>query len=82
MLDFVTFDQRDESEQRIWDLSANATGHLFELPGGPLGLAFGAGTRDQRGSFDPDPVVEAGEGSDIPALPTSGRYNVDEICGR
>ena len=79
MLDFVAFDQRDKSEQRIWDLSANATGNLFELPGGPLQMALGAEHRDQRGSFDPDPVVVAGESSDIPALPTSGHYNVDEI---
>ena len=53
MLDFVTFDQRDESEQRIWDLSANATGHLFELPGGPLGLAFGANTATSEDRLTP-----------------------------
>jgi iron complex outermembrane receptor protein len=79
MLDFVTFTQRDSSEQRLWDVSANVTGNLFELPGGPLGLAFGAEHRDQRGSFRPDPIVAAGEGSDISALPTSGRFNVDEL---
>ena len=44
----------------------------------PLGLAFGVEHRDQKGRFDPDPVVAAGLGSDIPALPTNGGYNVDE----
>ena len=30
------------------------------------------------GRFDPDPIVAAGLGSDIPALPTSGGYDVNE----
>ena len=48
------------------------------LPGGPLGLAVGVEHRDQKGRFDPDPIVAAGLGSDIPAQPSSGGYNVDE----
>ena len=78
MIDYVAFTQRDRSEQRMWDVSANVSGSLFELPGGRVGIAFGVEHRDQRGSFDPDPIVAAGLGSDIPALPTSGGYNVDE----
>jgi iron complex outermembrane receptor protein len=78
MIDYVAFTQRDRSEQQVWDVSANVSGSLFELPGGPLGIAFGVEHRDQSGSFDPDPIVAAGLGSDIPALPTSGGYNVDE----
>ena len=57
---------------------ANLTGGLFELPGGPVGIAIGVEHRDQNGRFDPDPIVAAGLGSDIPALPTAGGYNVDE----
>jgi iron complex outermembrane receptor protein len=78
MLDYVAFTQRDSSRQRLWDVSANLTGSLFDLPGGPVGLAIGLEHRDLSGRFDPDAVVAAGLGSDIPALPTSGGYNVDE----
>lgn len=78
MLDYVGFVQRDSSEQKLWGLTANATGGLFELPGGTLSLAVGVEHRDYSGRFDPDPIVAAGLGSDIPALPTRGSYNVDE----
>jgi iron complex outermembrane recepter protein len=79
MLDFVGFVQRDSSEQKIWGLSANASGGIVDLPGGPLSLAIGAEHRNYWGRFDPDPVVAAGLGSDIPALPTKGSYNVNEL---
>jgi len=78
MLDYVSFVQKDSSEQKMWGASANISGSLFDLPGGPLGLAAGLEHRDLKGRFDPDPVVAAGLGSDIPALPTKGGYNVDE----
>jgi iron complex outermembrane receptor protein len=77
-LDWVEFIQRDSSEQKIWGVSANASGGLVDLPGGPLSLAVGVEHRDLKGRFDPDPIVAAGLGSDIPALPTKGGYNVDE----
>ncbi|HWT12795.1 MAG TPA: TonB-dependent receptor, partial [Allosphingosinicella sp.] len=78
MLAYVSFEQRDSSRQRLWDVSANITGGLFELPGGTAAIALGVEHRDQKGRFDPDPIVAAGLGSDIPALPTSGGFNVDE----
>lgn len=78
MIDFVTFEQNDSSEQTQFDISANVSGSLFELPGGPVGLALGVEYRDLDGRFDPDPVVAAGFSSDIPAQPTRGGYNVKE----
>ena len=78
MMDYVMFIQNDESEQDMWDATANVSGELFELPGGPLGLAMGVEYRELSGRFDPDPVVAAGFSSDIPARPTSGGYNVKE----
>jgi iron complex outermembrane receptor protein len=78
MLDFINFIQNDSSEQKLWGVTANVSGSLADLPGGPLGIAFGVEHRDQWGRFDPDPIVAAGHGSDIPAEPTKGRYNVDE----
>ena len=78
MLDFVTFEQHDSSRQSQFDATANMSGSLFDLPGGPLGLAVGLEHRELKGQFDPDPVVAAGFSSDIPALPTSGSFDVDE----
>jgi len=78
MLDFVTFEQNDSSVQSTFDATANMSGSLFELPGGPLGLAVGAEYRKLKGRFDPDPVVAAGFSSDIPARPTRGSYDVKE----
>lgn len=78
MLDYVGFVQRDSSKQNLWSVSANMSGKLFALPGGDFGVAFGVEHRDLKGRFDPDPLIAAGLGSDIPALPTKGGYNVDE----
>ncbi|WP_114951052.1 TonB-dependent receptor domain-containing protein [Sphingosinicella terrae] len=78
MLEYVAFTQRDSSRQEIWDVSANVSGGLFQLPGGTASIAFGVEHRDLSGRFDPDPIVAAGLGSDIPAQPTRGSYNVDE----
>lgn len=81
MIDYVAFTERAKSDQDLRDLSANLSGSLFDLPGGPLGMAIGYEHRDQKGSFDPDPIVAAGFGSDIPAQPSRGQFNVDEFYG-
>lgn len=78
MLDYVTFVQEDSSKQESWNVSANLSGSLFDLPGGRLGVAFGAEYRELKGRFDPDPIVAAGFSSDIPAQPTRGDYSVKE----
>ena len=81
MLSFINFDQRDRSRQDLFDFTANISGDLFDLPAGPVGVAIGYEHRDQRGSFDSDPIVAAGLGADIPAGSYRGRFNVDEIYG-
>lgn len=78
MINFVSFVQNDSSRQTQFDATANLSGSLFRLPGGPLGLAVGLEYRDLKGRFDPDPVVSAGFSSDIPAQPTRGSYDVKE----
>jgi iron complex outermembrane receptor protein len=78
MLNFVMFEQNDSSRQSQFDATANLSGSLFDLPGGPVGLAMGLEYRKLKGRFDPDPVVVAGFSSDIPAQPTSGSYDVKE----
>jgi iron complex outermembrane receptor protein len=78
MLDFISFIEHDSSEQETWDFTANISGKLFHLPGGDLGLAAGVEYRDLSGRYDPDPVIAAGLGADIPSQPTKGSYNVKE----
>lgn len=78
-VNFVTFNQQDSSQQELWDLSFNLSTTLFDLPAGGVGIAAGFEHRDQSGSFNPDPIVAAGDSADIPAQPTSGAFNVEEI---
>jgi iron complex outermembrane receptor protein len=81
MLDYVTFDERDRSEQEMWDTTANLSGDLFDLPAGPVGFAIGYEHRDQQASYTPDPIITAGLGADVPTSPAAGGFNVDEIYG-
>lgn len=80
MLDFVTYTQRDFSEQTLFDLAGNITGDLFEMGNGAkAGFAAGAEYREQKGSFQPDPIAASGETAGIPSAPTAGGFNVTEI---
>lgn len=81
MLDYVTFDERDKSHQRLTDFTANLSGELFDLPGGAVGVAIGYEHRDQQASYDPDPVIVAGLGADVPTSPARGGFDVDEFYG-
>lgn len=81
MLAFVGFTERDRSQQVLFDYTANISGDLFDLPAGPVGIAVGYEHRYQFGRFDPDPVIVAGLGSDIPAQPAVGHYNTNEVYG-
>ncbi len=78
-LAFITFTERDRSKQNLTDFTANISGDLFNLPGGPIGIAAGYEHRYQYGSFDPDPVIAAGLGADIPAQPAHGSTKADEV---
>jgi iron complex outermembrane receptor protein len=78
MLDYVTFVQHDISQQSVVDLVANAGGEILPLPAGALSIAAGLEHRRLDGFFEPDPVVAAGDGADVPAQPTSGDYWVNE----
>lgn len=80
-LAFISFTERNRSSQRLGDFTANLSGDLFDLPAGPVGLAIGYEHRLQSASFDPDPIIAAGLGADIPSQPARGRYNSDEIYG-
>ncbi len=81
MLDFIGFDERSRSSQKLNDYTVNLSGELFDLPGGPVGIAVGYEHRYQFGSFTPDPIIQAGLGADIPAQAARGSFNVDEVYG-
>lgn len=81
MLDYVTFDERSRSEQELWDVTANLSGELFDLPGGAVGFAVGYEHRDQQAAYVPDPIIAAGLGADVPTSPAAGGFNVDEFYG-
>jgi len=81
MLNWIAFTEHDRSMQKIWDGTANITGGLFDLPAGTVSVALGYEHRDLKGSFTPDPIIQAGLGADIPAQATAGGYNVDEFYG-
>jgi iron complex outermembrane receptor protein len=79
MLDFVTYTQRDYSEQSLKNVSFNITGDLFSMPAGELAFAAGAEYRDHKGSYRPDPIAESGETAGIPAGSTKGEFDVNEF---
>ena len=78
---FIAFTEHDQSKQELTDFTVNVSGDLFELPGGPLGLAAGYEHRYNYGSFTPDALITAGLGADIPAQPGAGSIKADEVYG-
>ncbi|UAJ11508.1 TonB-dependent receptor plug domain-containing protein [Glacieibacterium megasporae] len=81
MLNYIGFTEHDRSNQALFDYTANVSGDLFDLPAGPVGVAAGYEHRYQYGSFNPDPIIVAGLGADIPAQPASGHYSTNEVYG-
>lgn len=78
-VDYVTADGFQTSVTKQHVVAANITGSLFELPGGSVGVAFGAEYRRDSLDGDTDAIsrtggfFNAGNGSDI-----SGRIEVTE----
>ncbi|MCH8258237.1 MAG: TonB-dependent receptor plug domain-containing protein, partial [Proteobacteria bacterium] len=70
MLNFITYTQRDFSEQTLKNISFNVSGDLATLPAGELGFAVGFEYRDHDGSFRTDPIAASGETAGIPSGPT------------
>ncbi len=81
MLDFVTFIQRDFSEQTLTDFAGNLTGDLVRFDDSAIGFAVGFEYREHDGSFEPDPIAASGETAGIPSAPTSGSFDVFEVYG-
>lgn len=81
MLEWVTYTQRDYSEQSLRNLAFNVSGDIFTLPIGDVGFAAGIEYRDHNGSFRPDPIAASGDTAGIPSQPTKGGFDVTEYYG-
>ena len=81
MLDFVTYTQRDFSDQTLGNAAFNVTGELFSMPAGEAGIAAGIENRDHDGLFRPDPIAARGETAGIPSGSTRGGFSVTEYYG-
>jgi iron complex outermembrane recepter protein len=82
MLNYVTVAPRNLQESDQKSYTANITGDLFEMSGGPLSFAFGIERREESGSDNPDPLTNAGLVlGDNPVQPTAGKFDVNEAYG-
>jgi iron complex outermembrane receptor protein len=79
MLGYIQPVVRDYSENNLQLFSANLSGDLFDMPGGPLAFAAGVEHRTLDGLYRPDALTVAGEYNGVPSLPTQGEYDVDEF---
>lgn len=79
MLDFLTFIQKDISNQDLFSFSFNVTGEFGGFEAGPIGWAAGYERREENGYFIPDSIVSKGFTAGVPASPTAGGFEVDEI---
>jgi iron complex outermembrane receptor protein len=78
MLAYIQPIIRDSSDNDLQLLSANISGDLFDLPGGPVAFAAGTEYRKLTGTYTPDALTVAGEYNGVPSLPTQGEYDVSE----
>jgi iron complex outermembrane receptor protein len=77
MLNYIAYTAQNsfENNQRVFNADIT-NGNLAELPGGPLGVAFGAESLEHDAVFLPDSVAQNGYDSfnpGRPVLPTQGR---------
>jgi outer membrane receptor protein involved in Fe transport len=82
MVTFLQTDTYDFSEFEQVRAAVNLTGTLFELPGGPAGIAVGAEYRKDTGTSIPDDAKQRGEIIGFNASqPIAGSINVKEVYG-
>jgi len=73
MLNYTTFNPTDYQYDTQRDYTANMTGDLFDLPAGPLGLAFGGEYLESNGGDQPDSISVLGFNAEGNSAPTNGR---------
>lgn len=84
MLDYIEFvtNELGGASHRIWTFDV-VNSNLFELPAGPMGIAFGAQYRDEKGFDVPDSQVQSlglsNAVTGTPRFETRGSYDVKEL---
>ncbi|MBZ6377713.1 TonB-dependent receptor [Pacificimonas flava] len=79
--EFITPD-RDSYEIFVRQVAgASLSGELFDLPAGPVALAFGVEWREDDYEFTPSPQDAAGEYGSSSQSATGGEYDVKEAFG-
>lgn len=73
VLDYILYTSRDTGGNELLTVSADVNGSLFDLPGGPLGVAAGVLYREDKGWRDPDPLTVLGIGNTNQQDPISGK---------
>jgi outer membrane receptor protein involved in Fe transport len=73
VLKYILFTSRDTGGNELLTASADIHGSLFELPGGPLGIAAGVTYRQDKGWRDPDPLTVQGIANTNQQDPISGK---------
>ncbi len=82
MLDWLVPLRNDIFDAEFYSFDAQVTGFFGELPGGPIGLAVGAGVRSDTVSRDADRLVNAGLTASIGLFNDySGRQKVENVYG-
>lgn len=56
---YIRANAHETNSTQLADLSFDVTGSVFDLPAGPLGVAFGAEYRRNSGNDNPDPYINS-----------------------
>jgi outer membrane receptor protein involved in Fe transport len=82
-VDFLSIGMVNTANIQSEQLGAGISGNIAELPGGSLGVAFGAEYRSESAFFEPDNLYRTGEGVARAAglQPTGGKFDVSEVYG-
>ena len=78
-LDYVSIPLNDRFDTTRQVFNATMVGDLFELPAGPVGVAFGYEYRDEDYRFVPDSAKTADETTGNTGAGTDGEYDVDSF---
>ena len=80
MVDFVTIAATNLTAVQQQQVGANVAGDVFELPGGPVGVAAGVEYRKETSRTNPDTFLATGDIDGFNAgQPTGGSYDVKEL---
>ena len=79
VLDYILFTMIGTGGNEQTSLSANVSGELFDMPAGPVFVAAGIESREDKGWRNPDSLVVIGAANTNAADPISGTVKSDEV---